>query len=146
MGAAGYFHRHIKDHSKISAPLSDLTKKNSNLPFEIHTDASQLAVCLSDPKVRWETTPFPILVISLEVPEIRYSATELGALPIIEAIKAFHPYIYGRKFHVYTDHKPLVYIFKDFTSLDANSFPSIEGPPLQRDLEVFIEAPLQRVH
>jgi len=71
MGAAGYFHRHIKDHSKITAPLSDLTKKNAkfvwkpeheralvslkealvtapllkrpnfDLLFEIHTDASQ---------------------------------------------------------------------------------------------------------
>lgn len=98
----------------VTFPL--LERPNFSLPFEIHTDASQLAVdaCLIQ---KYDGKPHPVSYFShkLRSAEIRYSATELGALPIIEAIKAFHPYIYGRKFHVYTDHKPLVYIFKGIT-------------------------------
>ena len=37
----------------------------------------------------------------------RYSATELEALALVESIRHFAYYLYGREFVVYTDHKPL---------------------------------------
>jgi len=40
-------------------------------------------------------------------PERRYSASELEALAVVESIKHFSPYLYGRSFVVFTDHKPL---------------------------------------
>ena len=39
--------------------------------------------------------------------EQRYSATELEALALVESIKHFSYYLYGKTFTVYTDHKPL---------------------------------------
>ena len=37
----------------------------------------------------------------------RYSATELEALAVIESIKHFYHFLYGRQFTVVTNHKPL---------------------------------------
>ena len=42
--------------------------------------------------------------------ECRYSATEKELLAIIYAIKHFRPYIYGNKFEIRTDHKPLLWL------------------------------------
>ena len=39
--------------------------------------------------------------------EQRYSATELKALAMVESIKHFSYYLYGKSFTVFTDHKPL---------------------------------------
>ena len=40
-------------------------------------------------------------------PERRYSASELEALAVVEAVRHFSHYLYGRKFVVFTNHKPL---------------------------------------
>ena len=40
-------------------------------------------------------------------PERRYSATELEALALVEAVRYFGYYLCGRLFTAYTDHKPL---------------------------------------
>ncbi|XP_063589274.1 uncharacterized protein LOC134766340 [Penaeus indicus] len=44
-------------------------------------------------------------------PETCYSTTDSEALTIVEAVRVFNPYVYGQKFTVYTDHRPLVYVF-----------------------------------
>ena len=41
-------------------------------------------------------------------PEQRYSATELEALALVETVRNFGYYLYGKKFVAYTDHKPLL--------------------------------------
>ena len=43
--------------------------------------------------------------------EKRYSHLDKEALAIIFGLKRFHQYLYGRKFVIYTDHKPLSYLF-----------------------------------
>jgi len=40
--------------------------------------------------------------------ETRYSATELEALALVETITHFAYYLYGKQFHAFTDHKPLL--------------------------------------
>ena len=43
-------------------------------------------------------------------PERRYSASELEALAVVESVRHFSPYLYGHKFVVFTDHKPLCFL------------------------------------
>ncbi|XP_069990640.1 uncharacterized protein [Penaeus vannamei] len=42
-------------------------------------------------------------------------AIDCEALAVVEAVRVFDSYLYGRKFLIYTDHCPLVYIFKHQT-------------------------------
>ena len=42
--------------------------------------------------------------------ERRYSASELESLAVVESVKHFSPYLYGHKFVVFTDHKPLCFL------------------------------------
>ena len=40
-------------------------------------------------------------------PERRYSASKLEALAVVKSVKHFSPYLFGQKFVVFTNHKPL---------------------------------------
>jgi hypothetical protein len=43
--------------------------------------------------------------------EENYSTIEKELLAIVWVFKYFRPYLFGRKFTLYTDHQPLVYVF-----------------------------------
>ena len=43
--------------------------------------------------------------------EKNYSQIEKEGLAVIFAVRKFHQYLYGRKFIIYSDHKPLKYLF-----------------------------------
>ena len=51
------------------------------------------------------------VVYSLTGCEQRYSQTENEALGVVWACERFHVYVYGMKFVVETDHKPLEVIY-----------------------------------
>ena len=55
----------------------------------------------------------PILNISktLSATQRRYSQIQKEALAVVYALKKFHQFLFGRKFIVITDHKPLVTLF-----------------------------------
>ena len=47
---------------------------------------------------------------SLNKAELHYTTSEKELLAIVWATKYFRPYLYGRKFKIVSDHKPLVWI------------------------------------
>ena len=59
--------------------------------------------------------------------EKRYSHMDKEALAIIFGLKRFHQYLYGRKFIIYTDHKPLSYLFEP-----TRAIPQLASSRLQR--------------
>ena len=76
--------------------------------FSLVTDASGLgigAVLQVWRDEQWEAAAF--YSRQTKGAEQRYSATELEALALVESIKHFSYYLYGKTFTVYRDHKPL---------------------------------------
>jgi len=95
----------------VSAPV--LRKPRFEDHFEVHTDASQTAIgaCLMQRDADGNPAAIAYFSRKLRGPETRYSATDSEALAVVEGVRAFDAYIYGRQFTVYTDHRPLTYIF-----------------------------------
>nr|CAH7734904.1 unnamed protein product [Callosobruchus chinensis] len=81
-------------------------------PFNITTDASNFAIgaVLSQGKIGSDL-PIAYASRTLSESETRYSTTEKELLAIVWAVKYFRPYIFGRKFIIITDHKPLQWLF-----------------------------------
>lgn len=79
-------------------------------PFVLTTDASNYAVgaVLSQGKIGSDK-PIAFASRTLNKSEENYSAIEKELLAIVWACKYFRPYLYGRKFTLYTDHKPLTH-------------------------------------
>ena len=158
LGCVGFFRRHIKDFADIAAPLTDVTKKNRpfvwgeaqenafqelkrrlksapvlvrpdfSKSFQIHTDASKLAVagCLMQTDDNDNLHPVAYFSRKLRGAESRYSAINLEALAVVESVRAFNPYVYGRHFSIFTDHAPLIHVFKRRTKCPRMSRWSIE--------------------
>ncbi|XP_058819450.1 uncharacterized protein K02A2.6-like isoform X1 [Topomyia yanbarensis] len=55
--------------------------------------------------------PICFTSFSLNSAQKNYPILHLEALALVSTIKKFHKYLYGQKFFVFTDHKPLVGIF-----------------------------------
>ncbi|KAG7301395.1 hypothetical protein JYU34_014336 [Plutella xylostella] len=138
---ANYYRKFIPNFAKVVIPLNQLLKKNvlfvwtnecekgfqhlkealasppllqypdfsTDNKFILHTDASGIAVgsmlCNKDNK------PIAYASRKLNKAELNYPTIEKELLAIVWSIKYFRPYLYGRKFTIFTDHKPLVYLF-----------------------------------
>ena len=132
LGLANYSSRFIPHFSTLSEPLRRLTRKETpfnflkqkmaeactlayfdkNAPTKIITDASPVglgAVLVQEQGGVW--TPVCYASRSLTDCEQRYSQTEKEALGVVWACERFHAYVYGMKFIVETDHKPLETIY-----------------------------------
>ena len=81
--------------------------------FIITTDASNVALgaVLSQGTIP-NDRPVQYASRTLSGTEQKYSTIEKELLAIIYAVKTFRPYVYGRKFLIYTDHRPLVWLWK----------------------------------
>lgn len=94
--------------------LPDFTKK-----FSIRTDASKYAVGGVLFQLDEEGKEHPVQYTSrvLSTAETHYSATEREMLGVYYCIRHWRPYVFGQKFTVYTDHKPLrgIRVSRDIT-------------------------------
>ncbi|XP_039761835.1 uncharacterized protein LOC120634993 [Pararge aegeria] len=100
---------HLKN-ALISAPIlayPDFTK-----PFLLTCDASNFAISaiLSQGSVG-NDRPIAYASRTLNKAECNYSVTEKECLAIIFGTKTFRPYLYGHKFTIVTDHRPLKWLF-----------------------------------
>lgn len=138
LGITGYYRKFIKDYGKVAKPMTAFLKKNAKIDlndkdyiesfenlktlitsapvlrypdfekkFTLTTDASNYAIggVLSQ-----ENHPICYYSRTLNEHEIRYSTIEKELLAIVQASKYFRSYLYGRKFIVRTDHRPLVWL------------------------------------
>lgn len=81
---------------------------NFEEPFILTTDASNYAIgAVLTQLVQGKEKPIAYLSRTLTKAEEKYSATSKELLAIYFAAKKFRPYLYGRKFTIYTDHEPL---------------------------------------
>lgn len=80
-------------------------------PFILTTDASEYALGAVLSQIH-EKVERPIAFASrtLNETEGRYATNEKEALAIIWAVKKYQPYLYGNRFTLVTDHKPLTFI------------------------------------
>lgn len=81
-------------------------------PFILTTDASNVALgaILSQGKIGLDK-PVCYASRTLTDTEQNYSTIEKELLAIVWATKYFRPYLFGRKFTIVTDHKPLTWLF-----------------------------------
>jgi len=104
-------------NSLCSEPL--LQYPDFTQPFLVTTDASKYAIggILSQGEIG-KDRPIAYTSRLLNAAEQNYSTIEKELLAIVYSVNYFRPYLYGHKFNLVTDHRPLVWLesVKDPTS------------------------------
>ena len=102
---------------------------DSSLPIVLSCDASPYGVgaVLSHKISNTEEKPIAFASRSLATAEKNYSQLDKEALAVLFGVKKFHTYLYGRKFLIQTDHKPLTQLLGD-----SKAIPALASPRLQR--------------
>nr|GEW70193.1 reverse transcriptase domain-containing protein [Tanacetum cinerariifolium] len=115
LGHTGFYHRFIKDFSKIARPMTCLLEKDT--PFIFSKDCVEAFQTL-----KRKLTEAPILIVpdwdmpfelikTMTEAESNYTTTEKEMLAIVYAIEKFRSYLIMNKSIVYTDHSALKYLF-----------------------------------
>ena len=139
LGMTQYVSRFIPNYASITAPLRTLTHQNvtwkwqteqenalKNLQHKLTSDRVMAYFDQSKPTtVIVDASPSGLGALltqdgrvilyasrALSSVESRYSQTEREMLAVFWSIEHYHLYLYGAKFTVITDHKPLLGIFK----------------------------------
>ncbi|UYV64475.1 K02A2.6-like [Cordylochernes scorpioides] len=105
-----------------------LVPYDTTLPLCLATDASQIGVgAVLSHIIEGQERPIMFASRTLSGAEQNYSQIEKEALAIIYGVTKFHQFIYGRKFILITDHKPLVTILGP-----KSGIPTLSTSRLQR--------------
>lgn len=93
----------------INSPI--LQYPNFDQEFTLTTDASNYALgAVLSQQINNKDMPIAYASRTLNTHEINYSTTEKELLGIVWAVKYFRPYLYGKKFKIKTDHRPLTWL------------------------------------
>ena len=106
-----------------------LTHYDSTLPVQLAADASSYGIgaVISHVLENGEERPIAFASRTLQPSERNYAQVEEEALSLVFGVCKFHSYLYGRKFTLVTDHKPLTTILGP-----KNGVPPIAAARLQR--------------
>lgn len=139
LGMTGYYRKFIKDYAKVAYPMIKYLKKNGsristndleyvdafrklkalitsgpvlnspdfNKTFVLTTDASNYAI---GAVLSQCGHPIAFSSRTLNNHEKNYSVIEKELLAVVWSTKYFRPYLFGRRFTIRTDHRPLVWL------------------------------------
>ena len=119
----------FRDVKKLITSACVLTQYNPELPITLAADASAYGVGTVISHVFPDGSEHPLAFASrtLTPSECNYAQLEKEALSLIFGVKKFHRFLYGRKFILITDHRPLVTILGP-----KKGIPSLAAARLQR--------------
>ena len=105
-----------EDHSQRSklalAAATGLVHPSATAETSINTDASDTAVgAVLQQCLHGVWTPISFFSRKLLPAEKKYSTFDKELLAIYLAVKKFRYFVEGRKFAIFTDHKPLTFVF-----------------------------------
>lgn len=102
---------------------------NLKLPIVVACDASSYGIGGVPAHITPEGLERPIMYASvvLNKTETRYSQLEKEALSIMYCVKKFHNYLYGQRFTLHTDYKPLQTLL-----FPKENLPSLAAARIQR--------------
>ncbi|XP_055999587.1 uncharacterized protein K02A2.6-like [Ostrea edulis] len=99
------------DQGKVQAVSETRTPTNTETRIIVDASPVGLGAILAQKQPDGLFKPIAYLSRSLTDVEQRYSQTEREALGVVFGCEKFHMYIYGLEFEIWTDHKPLTYIY-----------------------------------
>ena len=111
----------FQQSKKILTSSSVLVHYSPTLEMTLACDASQygLGAVLSHRFLNGEEKPIAYASSTLSKLEQNYSQIEREGLSLVFGVKKFHSYLYGRRFTMYTDHKPLQTLFNPNKSIST---------------------------
>lgn len=138
LGMSGFYRKFIRDYSKIAYHMTKFLKKNVKLdlkdkdysrsfeklkeiltqdPILIHPDFKKKFSLITDASnyalggiLMQGSNVIAYYSRTLNDHERQYSTIEKELLAIVDVTKYFRPYIFGRRFTIKTDHRPLVWL------------------------------------
>ena len=98
-----------------------LTHFDPTLPLQLACDASPYGVgaVVSHIMASGEKRPIAFVSRTFSKAESNYTQIQREALSIVFGVKKFHQYLFGRKFPLLMDHRPLTSIFGPYTGIPS---------------------------
>uniref|UniRef100_A0A5S6QH47 RNA-directed DNA polymerase n=1 Tax=Trichuris muris TaxID=70415 RepID=A0A5S6QH47_TRIMR len=123
---------HEEAFNKVKQLLSHesfLVGFDESLPIILTCDASQYGIgaVLAHDTGRGAEAPIAFYSRTITSTERNYAQIDREALAIVSSVRKFHDYLYGRRFTIVTDHKPLLGLFAP-----SKATPQILSPRLLR--------------
>lgn len=120
--------RHDKAFEECKKMLDSppiLVHYDPDLPIQVTCDASSygLGSVISHKMTDGTIRPIAFASRTLHPAERNYSQVEKEALACIFAVTRFHQYLYGRKFQLVTDHKPLLGLLQKWKQVPEQASP-----------------------